>query len=93
MERITSRSNALLTHIRRLASSGGYRRQCGEYLGDSPKLLQEALAWGAELVAVVCGDGVELPPLPASDRQTLCRAGGSAGPRQRGHRPAHAGRL
>lgn len=68
MERITSRSNALLTHIRRLASSGGYRRQCGEYLGDSPKLLQEALAWGAELVAVVCGDGVELPPLPASVR-------------------------
>ncbi len=68
MERITSRSNALLTHIRRLASSGGYRRQCGEYLGDSPKLLQEALAWGAELVAVVCGDGVELPPLPVSAR-------------------------
>lgn len=68
MERITSRSNALLTHIRRLAFSGGYRRQCGEYLGDSPKLLQEALAWGAELVAVVCGDGVELPPLPASVR-------------------------
>ena len=68
MERITSRSNALLAHIRRLASSGGYRRQCGEYLGDSPKLLREALAWGAELVAVVCGDGVELPPLPASVR-------------------------
>ena len=68
MERITSRSNALLAHIRRLASSGGYRRQCGEYLGDSPKLLQEALGWGAELVAVVCGDGVELPPLPASVR-------------------------
>ena len=68
MERITSRSNALLAHIRRLASSGGYRRQCGEYLGDSPKLLQEALGWGAELVAVVCGDGVELPPLAASVR-------------------------
>ena len=43
MERITSRTNPLLTHIRRLAASGSYRRQCGEYLGDSPKLLQEAL--------------------------------------------------
>ena len=53
MERITSRTNPLLTHIRRLAASGSYRRQCGEYLGDSPKLLQEALLWKAELVCVV----------------------------------------
>ena len=52
MERITSRTNPLLTHIRRLAASGSYRRRCGEYLGDSPKLLQEALLWKAELVCV-----------------------------------------
>lgn len=64
MERITARSNPLLAHIRRLAASGSYRRQCGEYLGDSPKLLQEALLWGAELVSVVCADGTELPVLP-----------------------------
>ena len=68
MERITSRANPLLTHIRRLAASGSYRRQCGEYLGDSPKLLQEALLWKAELVCVVRSGDAELPPLPAGVR-------------------------
>lgn len=68
MERITSRTNPLLTHIRRLSASGSYRRQCGEYLADSPKLLQEALLWGAELECVVCSDGVTLPPLPEGVR-------------------------
>lgn len=68
MERITSRTNPLLTHIRRLAASGSYRRQCGEYLGDSPKLLQEALLWKAELVCVVRTGAAELPPLPADVR-------------------------
>ena len=68
MERITARSNPLLTHIRRLAADRGYRHECGEYLADSPKLLQEALLWDAELVNVVCGDGMELPPLPAGVR-------------------------
>ena len=68
MERITSRTNPLLTHIRRLAASGSYRRQCGEYLGDSPKVLQEALLWKAELVCVVHTGAAELPPLPADVR-------------------------
>ena len=40
MERITARTNPLLTHIRRLASSGSYRRSCGEFVADSPKLLR-----------------------------------------------------
>ena len=39
MERITSRANPLLTHIRRLAASGSYRRQCGEYRGLTEELL------------------------------------------------------
>lgn len=64
MERITSRVNPLLAHIRRLSASGSYRRQCGEYLADSPKLLQEALLWNAELTSVVCSDGITLPSLP-----------------------------
>ena len=34
IETITSRHNALLTHIRKLASSRAYRDGCGEYLGD-----------------------------------------------------------
>ena len=70
MERIMSRTNPLLTHIRRLAASGSYRRQCGEYLGDSPKLLREAAQWGADVrtvVSVLPWDG----PLPDHVRQVL----------------------
>ena len=45
MEKITSRANPLMTHIRKL-SSAAYRRETGEYLCDSPKLLAEAVQWG-----------------------------------------------
>ena len=52
METITSRHNPLVAHLRRLASSGSYRRERGEFLCDSPKLLHEALLHGAELLTV-----------------------------------------
>lgn len=64
METITSRQNPLCTHLRKLSSSAAYRRQCGEFLCDSPKLLQEALLWGSELHTVVVTAGTEAPPLP-----------------------------
>lgn len=69
MEIITSRSNALCTHIRKLASSGAYRRKNGEFLCDSPKLLQEILLWGGALHTVVTAPGMELPALPADVRR------------------------
>jgi TrmH family RNA methyltransferase len=53
METITSRTNPLVTHVRRLASSHSYRIGRGEFLCDSPKLLGEALLWGAEITAVI----------------------------------------
>ncbi len=68
MEQITSRSNALLSHMRRLGSSASYRRERGEFLCDSPKLLEEALKWGAPVLAVVCTRGTVLPPLPEGVR-------------------------
>ena len=68
MERITSRTNPLMTHIRKLSSSASYRRQHGQFVCDSPKLLHEALLWQAEIVAVVASDGVPLPELPAGVR-------------------------
>lgn len=68
METITSRTNPLMTHIRKLSSSGSYRRQQGEFLCDSPKLLQEALLWKAEILTVVCTSPEELPELPAGVR-------------------------
>ncbi len=53
MENITSRKNSLCTHFRKLAASRAYREEAGEFLCDSPKLLAEAAAWGAELSAVL----------------------------------------
>lgn len=60
MERITSRSNPLLAHVKKLAADGSYRRRSGEFACDSPKLLQEALNWNAPVTAVISTDGVEV---------------------------------
>ena len=61
MEIITSRQNPLCTHLRKLAASASYRRQRGEFLCDSPKLLKEALLWGAEeLSALLKKSGIPL---------------------------------
>lgn len=68
MEIITSRQNPLCTHIRKLATSASYRRQSGEFLCDSPKLLEEALLRHADLHTVVCTADAALPPVPAGVR-------------------------
>ena len=60
MERITSRKNPLLEHMRRL-DSAAYRRERGEFLCDSPKLVEEALRHGAQVVSLAVSDGVALP--------------------------------
>lgn len=62
-ERITSRANPLMTHIRKLAASRAYRRERGEYLGDGVKLLEEAARWNAGLRCVVYTEGTTLPTL------------------------------
>ena len=67
-ERITSRTNPLMAHIRRLASSRSHRCEAGEYLGDGVKLLEEAVRWGAPLTAVVYTPGTALPALPPEVR-------------------------
>lgn len=67
-ERITSRTNPLMVHIRKAASSRSYRHTAGEYLGDGVKLLEEAARWGAPLTTVVHTEGVALPELPESVR-------------------------
>ena len=68
IETITSRHNAVLTHLRKLASSRAYREECGEYLGDGVKLLREAVTWNAPLRTVVFTERVTLPPLPETVR-------------------------
>lgn len=44
-EKISSRKNPLLQHIRKLLSDRSYREACGEYVSDGTKLLQEAVKW------------------------------------------------
>lgn len=68
LEKITSRTNPLMTHIRKLTASGTYRRQHGQFVGDGTKLLQEALLWSTPIDAVVFTENVALPELPASAR-------------------------
>ena len=70
METITSRQNPLMPHIRRLAGSAAYRRQTGQCLCDSPKLLREAAQWGAEVQTVVSVEPWP-EPLPEKVRQVL----------------------
>ncbi|MCI9578848.1 MAG: RNA methyltransferase [Oscillibacter sp.] len=61
MERITSRTNPLCVHLRKLASSRSYREETGEFLCDSPKLLREAAQWGAPVRTLLYTEGTELP--------------------------------
>ena len=65
MESLTSRQNPLLQKIRKLNASNAFRRQQGLFVCEGPKLLAEAVRWGAELDAVVAAPGAALPPLHA----------------------------
>ncbi len=68
MEQISSRSNPLCVRMKKLSSSRAYREETGEFFCDSPKLLHEAVRWGAEITCVMC-TGPEPPePLPPGTR-------------------------
>lgn len=68
MEMITSRTNPLCTHFRRLASSRAYREETGEFLCDSPKLLEEAALWNAAVQTVLCTEGADISQAPEGCR-------------------------
>lgn len=68
MEKITSRSNPLLQHMKKLGSDSVYRRETGLFLCDSPKLLDEAIRWGAQIVELAVTEGIALPTLPEGVR-------------------------
>ena len=61
MEKITSKANPLCVHLRKLAASRSYREETGEFLCDSPKLLREAVQWGAPIRSLLFTEGAELP--------------------------------
>ena len=61
MEKITSRTNPLMTHIRKLANDRKYRRTSGQMVCEGPKMLAEALKWGAKVEVLVCAEGYQVP--------------------------------
>ena len=68
VERITSRSNPLVTRLRKLNSKRSARREEGVFCGEGPKLLAEAVKWGADLETVICAEGTAIPELPKETR-------------------------
>ncbi len=67
-ERITSAQNPFIRHIRKLQASRDYREQCGEFVADGWKLLDEALRWYPKLNAVIVSEGASCPQLPSGVR-------------------------
>ncbi|MGN0985348.1 MAG: TrmH family RNA methyltransferase [Candidatus Enterenecus sp.] len=67
-ERITSRANPLVARLKKLNGKRSARREEGAFCGEGPKLLAEALKWGAELETVVYAEGAALPELPGGVR-------------------------
>jgi len=67
-EYVTSRSNPLVLRVKKLNSKRSARRDEGVFCGEGPKLLEEALKWGAELETVICQSGTKLSDLPATTR-------------------------
>ena len=70
MERnvITSRSNPLIAYVRKLNGKRAFRRAENAFAAEGPKLLAEALRWGARVETVLCAPGVALPELPDGTR-------------------------
>ena len=58
MERITSRQNKLLQHVKKLQNSRSYRYQWGQFVADGTKLLGEAVRWYGGLETVILQEGV-----------------------------------
>ena len=67
-ERITSRSNPLVTRLRKLNSKRSIRREEGVFCGEGPKLLEEALKWNAALETVIYAEEIHLPELSLNVR-------------------------
>lgn len=71
IERITSRTNPLIRHIRRLREDRGYRYREKAFVADGTKLLGEALRWRVPLQTVLLREDLPVPELPAGTRIVL----------------------
>ena len=61
MECITSRQNPLFQKLRKLNGSSAFRRQQGLFVCEGPKLLEEAVKWGADIQIAVKTPAFSLP--------------------------------
>lgn len=68
-EIITSRANPLIARLRRLNAKRSARREEGAFCAEGPKLLAEAIKWGAQIETVVYVTGLSLPELPQGVRR------------------------
>lgn len=68
MEQITSAKNPLIVRLRKLGNERKVRRAEGVFLCEGPKMLSEALRWGAEVETVLTAPGTVLPALPEGVR-------------------------
>lgn len=53
MEKITSRKNRIITHLRAAANDRAYRSECREFICDGEKTLREALEYKAQIKCVL----------------------------------------
>ena len=58
-QRITSRKNPFLQHVKKLLSSKKAREEAGLFVYDGTKLLEEAIKWYPDLDTVILSDGVQ----------------------------------
>lgn len=63
-ERITSKSNPYIRHLKKLRTDRSYRYEQRQYIADGTKLLEEALRWNAPIICVVIQQGITIPALP-----------------------------
>ena len=71
MEKISSRKNEYIRHLRELEADGAYRREKGEYLCEGMKTLTEALTCGAEIRSVLWRkEAFEVPGLDTAEQYT-----------------------
>jgi len=63
MEKLSSRQNKTIAHLRKLGADKAYRHSCGEAVCDGLKLLREAQMWGVEILSVfwIGESAMELP--------------------------------
>lgn len=66
-ERITSKTNPFVQHVRKLYSDRKYRYACRAFVADGSKLVSEALRWGEAPEAVLTQEGVDFS-VPAGVR-------------------------